>query len=109
MVKVVVVINTLSALMLLYAAWRVRQLRWRLARIADRLTKAERIIYALLHVAPDAISKGQQGIHQLRQKNLPLDLKIQRVRQVLTLLGIGQQFWQRSLLSGRSKFFARRL
>ena len=109
MLQLVVIINTLTALMLLYVAWRVRRLRSRLARIVDILTKAERLSYKVLHVAPYAISKGEQGIHKLRQKNQPLDLKIQRVRQILTLLGIGQQFWQRSLLTRRATFFVPKL
>lgn len=92
----VVVINTLIALLLFYVAWQVRQLRPRLTRIADKLIAVERSTQAALQRAPNAMTRGQTGIQKLRQGNEPMQLKIQRVRQVLSLLGIGQQIWQRS-------------
>ncbi len=97
MVTVVVVINTLIALILLYVAWKLRQLQQRIRRVVDKLTEIESKIYALLHKAPDAIAKGQMGIHKLRQGNEPLQLKLQRVRQILILFGLGQQAWRRSI------------
>lgn len=109
MVTVVVVINLALALMLLYVAWRVWQLRLRLARVADKIGAIERKLNAVLPVAPDAISTGRLAIHKLRQGNQPLDLELLRVQQVLTLLGIGQQIWQRSRLVRRSKFIKKAL
>lgn len=108
MVTIVVVINTLIAMMLLYVAWRVRLLRRRLKRIADTLIAAERSTHAVLHPAPNAIYRGQQGIHKLRQGKEPLQLKIQRVRQVLSLLGLGQQLWRRFFVVERSQFLKQR-
>jgi hypothetical protein len=95
MVTIVVVINLAIALILLYVAWQVWQIRQRLARIADTLIAAERSTHKVLRGAPDAISIGQQSIHQLRQGKEPLQLQLQRVRQVLSLLVLGQQAWQR--------------
>jgi len=95
MVTTIVVINTLLALILLFAAWQVRRLGRRLARIADKLSAYERSAHAALRGAPKAIYVGQQGIHKLRQGNQAPNVKLQRVRQVLTLLGLGQQVWQR--------------
>lgn len=108
MVTIVVVTNTLIALILFYVAWRVYQLRLRLARIADTLIAVERSSYAVLHKAPNAIYRGQQGIDKLRQGNEPLQLKIQRMRQVLSLLGLGQQLWRRFFLVERSQFIKQR-
>lgn len=108
MVTVVVVINLALALMLLYVAWQVWQLRLRLARVADKIAAIERKLNAVLPVVPDAISTGRLAIDKLRG-NQPLDLELLRVQQVLTLLGIGQQIWQRSRLVRRSKFLKKAL
>ena len=97
MVTIVVIINTLIALTLFYVAWRVRQLHRRVARVTDRLSLYERKIHLVLPGTPEAISIGRLAIHKLRQGS-PMDLKLIRVQQVLTLFGVGQQIWQRSRL-----------
>lgn len=96
MVVTVVVFNFALALALLYLAWRVRQLRRRIARVANVLTVCEQRTYAALHNVPDAINIGKQGIQQLRRGREPIQLQIQQVRQVLILLGIGQRVWRRN-------------
>lgn len=103
MVIVVVVINLALALMLLYGAWRVRKLQRPVARLADAISRFERSTYKVLHRAPNAISKGQLGIYRLRQKQQQLEPQLQQMRQVLTLLGLGQQIWRRFVLSQRSR------
>ncbi|MFH7031031.1 MAG: hypothetical protein ACHBN1_38215 [Heteroscytonema crispum UTEX LB 1556] len=96
MVKNVVLINTLISLILLSVAWRVWQLRLRLAKITNALTKYERCYYGILHKAPAAIYTMQQNIKNLRSPNQGLQLQIQQVRQIVSLLSMGQQFWRRS-------------
>lgn len=96
MVVTVVVFNFTLAIVLLYIAWQVQQLQFHLRRIADTLTLWQRNTAAVLQGTPDAIYTGQQGIKQLRRSNEPLQLQIQQVRQILILLGIGQQVWRRS-------------
>jgi len=103
MVFVVVTINLTLALMLLYGAWRVRKLQRPVARLADVISRFERSTHRVLHRAPYAISKGQVGIYRLRQKQQQLEPQLQRIQQVLTLLGLGQQVWRRFLLSQRSR------
>ncbi len=103
MVIVVVVINLALALMLLYGAWRVRKLRQPLGRIADIISRFERSIHRVLQAAPNAILKGQLGIQLLGQKRSQLEPQLQRVRLVLTLLGLGQQVWRRFVLAQRSR------
>lgn len=109
MVTVVVVINLALALMLFYVAWRVWQLRLRLERWADKIAAFERKLNTVLPKAPEAISAGRLTIHQLRQSNKPLDVKLLRVQQILALLNIGQQIWQQSRLVRQSKFFQKPL
>lgn len=95
MVTVVVVINIAIALFLLYLARRIWLIRQRLIRLTNTLIAAELTTHSVLSVAPDAISRGEQGIHRLRQGNEPLQLQLQRVRQVVSLLVLGQQGWRR--------------
>ncbi len=79
-------------------AWRVRQLKKRLTRIANILVAAERSSHAVLSGAPEAIYMSQQNIHDLRQKDQPSRLQIQRLRQIFSLLAHGQQVWRRYFL-----------
>lgn len=95
MVTLVVVINLAIALILLYVAWRVWLIRLKLAQVANTLIRVERSTHQVLGGAPDAISITQQNIHRLQQGNEPLQLQLQRVRQVLSLLVFGRQVAQR--------------
>ncbi len=95
MVTVVVIINFLISLILLYIAGRVWQLKKRLANMANRLTAAERRTHTLLDKAPENISRRQQNIHNLRQANESIQVQIQQVRQIFSLLLVGQQIQRR--------------
>ena len=95
MVTVVVVINFAIALLLLCIAYIICQVRQRVARITNILIAVERDTHAVLGGAPTAISFGQVSIRQLRQGNKPLQLQLQQVRQVISLLIFGRQIWQR--------------
>lgn len=95
MVMVVVVINLTIALILLVVAWQLRLLKVRLARIANTLIALERSTHAVLWGAPNTIFVSQQGVYRLGQGNEPLQLQLQRIRQVLSLLVVGRQAWQR--------------
>lgn len=93
MLTTVITINLLIALLCLYAAWRVWQLRRVLARVADTLNYAERCTHATLQDAPGAIIRGRSGTHQLRRQYQQLEQQLQAVRQVLALLSLGQVIW----------------
>ncbi len=95
MVVTIVIINVSIALILLYVARRVWLLRQKLQRINNKLIAINRSAGAALAGTPNAIYKGQMGIYQLKQRNEPLQIQIQRVRQVLSLLSVGQQAWLR--------------
>lgn len=99
MVSLVVIINTLISLVLLYVARRVWLVKQRLTRLADRLTAAERRTHAILDKAPDNISRRQQNIHNLRQGNGSIQVQIQQVRQIFSLLLVGQQIQRRYFAS----------
>lgn len=95
MVVTIVIINVLIASILLYVARRIWLLRQRIQRINNTLIAVNRSAGAALAGIPNAIYQGQMGIYQLKQRNEPLQVQIQRVKQVLSLLSIGQQAWQR--------------
>jgi predicted negative regulator of RcsB-dependent stress response len=96
MVTIVVLINTFISLVLLYVAWRIWQLRLRLAKIAKALSTYERCTHAVLQMAPQTIYTRQQKIQHLRMGNQVLQLQIQQIRQIFSLLFLGQQLWQRT-------------
>jgi hypothetical protein len=73
------------------------------AGVANAIYKYENIIDKVLRGAPNAISKGQLGVKQLRHKQKQLAPQIQRVRLVLSLLGLGQQVWRRFVVAQRSR------
>jgi len=100
MVIIVVIFNLIIAAILLYVASRVWLIRQKLRRITNKLIVIERSTQVALSITPNAIYQGQMGIYQLKQGNEPLQLQIQRLRQVLSLLTIGQQTWQRFFLAG---------
>ncbi|MEH2303522.1 MAG: hypothetical protein V7K88_32280 [Nostoc sp.] len=95
MVILVILVNTLISLILFYVAWRVWQLKQQLAYIADRLTVYESCTHAALNKAPENIYLSQENIYNLRQKNQALQMQIQQVRQIISLLLLGRQIWER--------------
>jgi hypothetical protein len=106
MVILVILVNTVISVILLYVAWRVRQLKQQLEYISDRLTIYESCTHAALNKAPDNIYLSQENIYNLRQKNQVLQMQIQQVRQIISLLLLGQQIWRRyfrrlELISGK--------
>ena len=109
MVTVVVVINLALALMLLFFAWVMWQVRSLLAQLTDSLSTYERSIHAGLRDAPTAITTTQVSIAQVQQRSLLQDLQLLRIQQVLTLFSIGQQIWQSSRSARRSRFFKKAL
>ncbi|MBW4626945.1 MAG: hypothetical protein KME49_15935 [Brasilonema octagenarum HA4186-MV1] len=108
MVTVVVVINILISLILLYVAWRVRRLKRRLTRIANIFIAAERSSHAVLYTAPQAFYTSLGNINNLRHKDQPARLQIQRLRQIFSLVALGQQVWQSNFLSFRAKLVKKR-
>lgn len=101
---IVIGINLSIALIALFAAWKVWQLRRTLAGIRRGIDGAERGTYNVLHGAPTAILQGQKGARQARQQIDQLSPQLQRLQQLLGLLRLGQRTWQQqSRLSKGSK------
>jgi hypothetical protein len=95
MVTVVVVVNILISLTLLYVAWRLWKIKRSLARAANILVAAERSTQKVLVKAPDFIYIGKRNIRKLRQSNQSIGLRTQQLQQILGLLVLASQWWQR--------------
>lgn len=95
MVMFVIAFNILISLIFFYAAWRVWQIKHRLANIADALTRAERSTYGVLNGAPSSISQYQRNASKLRIAHRSLKVQVAKLRQVLGIVMFGQQVWQR--------------
>jgi hypothetical protein len=94
MVTVVVIFNLLISLLGFYIAWRIWKLRRVLGAAADIGARAERSTYQVLHGAPQAISKGQIGVHGLKKRYQQLEFQLQRVQRVLMVLGFIQKTYR---------------
>ena len=104
MVTIVLIGNALIALICLGVAWQLWQLKKQLAAVADTLLDVEAAVHNTLYGAPKAIMSGQVGIRQLRQNYQGLKPQLQRARQAIALLSLGQTLWQRrSVLPLRSR------
>ncbi|MEA5604748.1 hypothetical protein [Nostoc sp. UHCC 0252] len=106
MVILVILVNIVISLILLYVVWRVQQLKQQLTYIADKLIIYEAYTHAALNKAPENIYFSQENIYNLRQKNQALQIQIQQVRQIISLLLQGQKIWRRyfwrlELISGK--------
>lgn len=87
---IVVVLNLLISLLCLYVAWFLWNLRRALSVAADVVTLFDRDTHNALHGAPHAISQGQFGVRATRGSYQELEIQLQRVQQVLALLGLLQ-------------------
>lgn len=105
MVTIVVIINTLIALINFYIAWRIWKLRPVIANAAKAILTADRNTHNVLYGAPIPITQGKKGIAALRKQRLGLVIKLQQFKQVLGLLGFGQRIWQtRNSATRQSKY-----
>lgn len=94
MLTVVLILNLLIAGLCWYGVWRICQLRQALARATAALTLAERSTYNVLHNAPSVILQGQLKTYQLQSQYQQVLRQLQSVKQILTLLGLGQFVWR---------------
>jgi hypothetical protein len=89
-IAVAVGLNLVVALFCFYVAWRVWQLSKSLGAVADALTNWERNTHNTLNpvVIPPAILRGQAGTVYLRQRYSLLQLQLQRLQQLMAMVGL---------------------
>lgn len=103
MVTVVLVVNLLIGLGCLVTAWYLWLLKGKLARFTERLIAAERAVHHVLEPAPQFVRRGQTGTSHLRRSLDDLAPQVQRMQQVMALIGFSQIIWRRYfILASRS-------
>jgi hypothetical protein len=95
MVTLVVIFNLVLALLNFYIAWRIWQIRRVLVGVTHTISAAERNTRGGLQGAPRAIAQGEKGTRGLRQQYQRLQLQLERLGQILALIGLGQQILRR--------------
>lgn len=96
MLTFVLLINSLISILCLLVAWQLWNLRQRLAKITIAILAAEQSTYLVLHTAPNAIAKGQLGVHQLNSRYQSLEIQLAQIQQILVLLSFIQRIWLNS-------------
>ncbi|HAX75326.1 MAG TPA: hypothetical protein DCY88_05685 [Cyanobacteria bacterium UBA11372] len=89
MIALVVIFNTLIALLNFYIAWRVWKIRRVLAGATKAILAADRNTYNVLHPAPRAIARGQKGTLALRKQYGKLEKQIERLVEIVALIRLG--------------------
>ncbi len=94
MLTLVLIFNLAIAGFCWYLVWRIFQLRRALTGAADALILAERHTHRVLQAAPEQWLQGQINTHRLHHQYQFALLRLQQVRQLLTLLGLGRFIWR---------------
>ncbi len=95
MVTFVVIINTIISLILFSAANKLWRIKKQLAIVADCFITIEMSSHKLLCKAPDAIYLSKNNISNLRYEKQLLQLRIQQLQQIVSLIFFGRQIWCR--------------
>ncbi|WP_017302480.1 hypothetical protein [Nodosilinea nodulosa] len=90
MIAVAVGLNLVIALFCFFVAWRLWRLSKTLGAVADALANWDRNARRILDpvAVPPAILRGQTGTAYLRQNYALLQFQIQRLEQVMGVVGI---------------------
>ncbi|MGF1517723.1 MAG: hypothetical protein ACFCVB_07970 [Nodosilinea sp.] len=90
MIAVAVTLNLVIALFCFYVAWRLWRLSKSLGAAADALTNWERSTRIIIDpvVIPPMIMRGQTGTARLRQRYSQLQTQLQRLEQVMAVVGL---------------------
>lgn len=83
MIILVVIFNTLLALLNFYIAWRVWKMRRVLAGATKAIQAAGRNTYNVLHPAPRSLAIGQKGTLALRKQYKKLEKQLEQLEQIL--------------------------
>jgi hypothetical protein len=84
----VIIVNLLITAIALYLARTIWQLRRTLAGVTQTLSEVENSVYNVLHPAPEAITKGQTSINNLKTAYQSKQIQLQQIRQILTLTAL---------------------
>jgi uncharacterized protein YoxC len=91
----VLIINLLISLLCFYIAWKVWQVKLVLDRVEKTLKVMERATYNFLSQAPQVLGQREKNLQQLRKQYRELELRWQKLQQILKILSFGGTLWRR--------------
>lgn len=94
MLVFVVIFNLLIALLNLLIAWKIWQLRQVLAKLADIFIAVELTSRKLLSAASAELAPAKKRTRNLKESYRQLQVQLQLLRQILTLLSLVNKIWQ---------------
>ncbi len=94
MIFLIIAVNLIIALLNVYIAIRIWQLKELVSRITAILINYEGYFNLLLRVAPQVMYQGQGNISQLRQRYQLLQLQSIQIKQVIWLLSQSYRIWR---------------
>ncbi|MEM7581033.1 MAG: hypothetical protein ACFB02_21750 [Mastigocoleus sp.] len=97
MVAIVVAFNISTSLFLLGVAWKIWQLKQKLAKTTDNLSAAEDRVITFLSQAPISINDNQQQLKRLQKRNKALYLRTQYLQQIINLVFLARKIGNRYL------------
>jgi hypothetical protein len=92
----VILVNVFISIVFFYIAIRIWRFKQKLIFLTDSINSYELAIHTALHTASESIDTRQEQIHSLRQKYTTLQLQIQKLQQILSLILLGIKIWQYS-------------
>ena len=95
MIYLIVAINFSISLLNIYIALRIWQLGLLVARINTIIINYEAYFNLLLKSAPIVIDRGQNNIHQIRQRYQLLQLQVAKIRQLIWLINWSYTAWRK--------------
>lgn len=95
MIYLIVAINFSITLLNIYIAIRIWQLGLLVARIDTIVVKYERYFALVLKATPIVIDRGQDNVHQARQRYRLLQLQISKIRQLILLVNWSYTAWRK--------------
>ena len=95
MIYLIVAINFSITLLNIYIALRIWQLGLLVARINTILVSYEGYFNLVLKSAPIIIDRGQDNIHQIRQRYQLMQLQTAKIKQLIWLFNWSYQAWRK--------------
>jgi hypothetical protein len=95
MISIVLAINIGVSILCWYLVLKILKIRRALTTAVRGLEIADRSTHNVLYRAPEAIARGQVGIYQLRQRYQRLELQLQKLQTILSILSWLQVAWVR--------------
>ncbi|MGV2831024.1 hypothetical protein [Myxosarcina sp. GI1(2024)] len=96
-IVLIVLINLSITLLNIYLAIKIWQVREIIKRIDSILVNYENYFRYVLAIAPPVLARGHSNIHLFRHRYKLLQLRLQKIRQILLVLSWSYRVWRKYL------------